>query len=405
MKKKKIIIIAAISIVLLAICAQFFLKSSSKTSVQLVTTKLSTGTISTTVTATGTIEPISEVEVGTQVSGIISKIYVDYNSVVKKGQLLAELDKTTLQSELNSKELELKSSKTEYEYQKKNFQRSKDLHDKSLISDTDFETAKYTYEKAETSYKRLTSDLVKVKTNLNYATIYSPIDGVVLSRAVEEGQTVAASFSTPTLFTIANDLTKMRVIAKIDEADIGSVKQGQRVTFTVDAYPTDLFDGVVTQVRLQATTTSNVVTYEVVVNAPNPDLKLKPGLTANITVFTLEKKDVQILPNKALDFKPDIDALSKNGFTVQENIAISKNLAKDEKIVWQQDGKIIRDKCIKIGDTDGINTEILSNVVTNDLLISEMKTVNPTGGPLGAPSEKSPFMPQRPGGDKKAPQN
>ena len=260
MKKNKIILISAISIIVLGICGYFFLKGSSKDSIQLVTTKVSVGNISTSVTATGTIEPISEVEVGTQVSGKISKIYVDYNSVVKKGQILAELDKTTLQSELTSKELELKSSKTEYDYQKKNFQRAKDLHDKNLISDTDFETAKYTYEKAESSYRKLVSDLVKVRTNLSYATIYSPIDGVVLSRAVEEGQTVAASFSTPTLFTIANDLTKMRVIAKVDEADIGSVKQGQRVTFTVDAYPNDVFNGEVTQVRLEATTTSNVVT-------------------------------------------------------------------------------------------------------------------------------------------------
>ena len=402
MKKNKIILISAISIIVLGICGYFFLKGSSKDSIQLVTTKVSVGNISTSVTATGTIEPISEVEVGTQVSGKISNIYVDYNSVVKKGQILAELDKTTLQSELTSKELELKSSKTEYDYQKKNFQRAKDLHDKNLISDTDFETAKYTYEKAESSYRKLVSDLVKVRTNLSYATIYSPIDGVVLSRAVEEGQTVAASFSTPTLFTIANDLTKMRVIAKVDEADIGSVKQGQRVTFTVDAYPNDVFNGEVTQVRLEATTTSNVVTYQVVVNAPNPQLKLKPGLTANITIFTLEKTKIKTLANKALNFKPDIETLKTNGFTIQENVAITKHLAENEKVVWVQAGKTISDKRITIGDTDGINTEILANVTDTDQVLLEMKTISATQAPTNATAEKSPFMPQRPGSEKKA---
>jgi len=401
MKKKQIIIVSAISIIVLAIGGYFLLKDTSKATIQLVTTKASTGNISTSVTATGTIEPISEIAVGTQVSGIISKLYVDYNSVVKKGQILAELDKTSLQSDMTSKELELKSSKTEYEYQKKNFERAKGLHDKSLISDTDYETAKYTYEKAESSYRKLVSDLVKVKTNLNYATIYSPIDGVVLSRAVEQGQTVAASFSTPTLFTIANDLTKMRVIAKVDEADIGTVKQGQRVTFTVDAYPNDVFSGEVTQVRLEATTTSNVVTYQVVVNAPNPDLKLKPGLTANITIFTLEKTNVQTLSNKAFNFKPDIETLKKNGFTINENVAITKDLPENEKIVWQQVGKTISDKRITIGDTDGINTEISANVTNADSIILEMKTTSTDVTPT-ASTEKSPFMPQRPGANKKS---
>jgi HlyD family secretion protein len=399
MKKKKIIIISVTSIVLLAICANFFLKASPADSFQLITTKLSTDKISTTVTATGTVNPIISVEVGTQVSGIISKLYVDYNSVVRKGQILAELDKTTLQASLKSKELELKSAKTEYEYQKKNFERSKDLHGKNLISDTDYETAKYTYEKAESAYKKIISDLVTVRTNLSYATIYSPIDGVVLSRAVEEGQTVAASFSTPTLFTIAKDLTKMRVIAKVDEADIGSIKQGQRVTFTVDAYPNDVFDGQVTQVRLEATTTSNVVTYQVVVNAPNPDLKLKPGLTANITIFTLERNGVWVLPNKALNFKPDTEVMSHNGFTVSENVQISKNLKKDEKVVWQQDGKTIRNKRIKTGETDGINTEILSGITSRDEIITEMKTVNISDVSQTKSSETSPFMPKHPGSD------
>ena len=269
MKKNKITIIVVISVVAVAIGLYFILKASSKDAYRLDTTKLSVNKITTTVTATGTIAPIIEITVGTQVSGIISKIYVDFNSVVKKGQILAELDKTNLQSDYNSQLLNLNSSKTQYDFQQKNFDRSNDLHSKSLISDIDFETAKYNYELAVSTYKLNQSNLKKSQTNLDYATIHSPIDGVVISRAVEEGQTVAASFSTPTLFTIAKDLTKMQVVANVDEADIGTVKQGQRVTFSVDAYSADLFEGDVTQVRLSPTTTANVVTYQVIVNAPN----------------------------------------------------------------------------------------------------------------------------------------
>lgn len=402
MKKKKIIILSTIAVVVVALALHFFLKSNPKDSFSLETTIVKTGKLSTSVTATGTIEPITEVEVGTQVSGIISKIYVDYNSVVKKGQILAELEKTNLQSELTSKELELRASKTEFEYQKKNFERSKDLHQKNLISDTDFETSKYTYEKAEASYKKLNSDLVKVKTNLSYATIYSPIDGVVLSRAVEEGQTVAASFSTPTLFTIANDLTKMRVIANVDEADIGSVKEGQHVTFTVDAYPNDVFDGEVTQVRLEATTTSNVVTYEVVVNAPNPELKLKPGLTANIIIFTMEKGDINILPNAALNFEPDTEAMIKNGFTVNKNAATDKQDNPKQKFIWIKKGKTVENKQIVIGETDGISTEIISGLTDKDEVIVDQNTISGNTSTRGAAGEESPFMPKPPGAAKKS---
>lgn len=401
MKKKKIIIISGIVVVLAALSTFLFQGSSPKDNFRLETVNPATGNISNTVTATGTIEPITVVEVGTQVSGIISKIYVDYNSVVKKGQILAELDKTTLQSELRSKELELKASKTEFEYQKKNFERSEVLYKKTLISDTDYETSRYTYEKAEASYKKLLSDLVKVQTNLSYATIYSPIDGVVLSRAVEEGQTVAASFSTPTLFTIANDLTKMRVIADVDEADIGNMKDGQKVNFTVDAYPNDIFEGQVTQVRLEATTTSSVVTYEVVVNAPNPSLKLKPGLTANITIYTLEKTGISILPNKSLNYKPDFDGLRNNGFSTKINPEPTRELKENQKTVWIQEGKTITARLITIGETDGINTEIIAGLNKNDQVIISMNVNSETMKTDKPSTESSPFMPKRPGSDRK----
>jgi len=391
MKKKKTIIISVASLIVLAIGVYSFQKKAPKDAFRLDTTKLSLNKITTTVTATGTIDPIIEIAVGTQVSGIISKIYVDFNSVVKKGQILAELDKTNLQSDYNSQLLNLNSSKTQYNFQKKNFLRSKELHDKNLISDIDFETAKYNYELAESTYKVNQSNLKKAQTNLDYATIHSPIDGVILSRAVEEGQTVAASFSTPTLFTIAKDLTKMQVVANVDEADIGNVKKGQRVSFSVDAYPNDQFVGEVMQVRLKSTVTSNVVTYEVIINAPNENLKLKPGLTANITIYTVEKTDVQTLPNKVFSFKPDIDALTKKEFVVYENKQIAAKLKHNERIIWIQDGKNLRNKSIVIGDADATNTEVASGVTNKEVVILELKSLA-EDAPVGS-GEKSPFMP------------
>ncbi len=398
MKKKNIIIISIIAVIVIA--GLFFIfRKSSNDNYKLETTAISPKDINIMVTATGTIEPITKVDVGTQVSGIISKIYVDYNSEVKKGQVLAELDKVTLQSDLASKEMELKAAKVEYEYQKKNFNRINDLYKKELVSQTDYETALYTYEKAESSYNKMVSDLVKVRTNLNYATITSPIDGVVLSRAVEQGQTVAASFSTPTLFTIANDLTKMQVVANVDEADIGEVNVGERVTFTVDAYPSDIFQGTVSQVRLEPTITSNVVTYEVLVNAPNPDLKLKPGLTASITIFTMEKKQVNSLPNKTFAYSPDVEMLEKMGYSVKKDNPVAGNSSLTQKTVWVLNENTVQPKSITIGVTDGINTEIVSGLDKNDAVIEGAVAVAKKNG-NGNSAEKSPFMPQRGGGRK-----
>lgn len=399
-KKTKIIVMATAGVVVLAIIASFVFKSSPKAAFNLETATITTGGISTSVTATGTIEPITKVEVGTQVSGKIAKIYVDYNSVVKAGDVLAEVDRTNLQTEYNTQTLSVQSSKTEYEYQKKNFERSKQLHEQNLISDTDFESAKYSFEKAESTYKQNISNLDKTKTNLGYATIYSPIDGVVLSRAVEEGQTVAASFSTPTMFVIAKDLTKMQVVANVDEADIGSVKEGQHVTFMVDAYPEDIFDGTVTQVRLNPTTTSNVVTYQVIVNAPNPDLKLKPGLTANITIYTVEKRGVQVISNQAFNFRPDTLLLSKNGINVQMKKGGMPPFgmpAMNEKLVWVKTGNNLEMKKVTTGETDGVNTEILSGIGPKDTIVLSVKNQASQQMPMGG-AASSPFMPGRPGG-------
>lgn len=308
--KKKLLFMTFAALVL-ASCGNKEIQTEYKTEV------VEQGSISNCVTATGTIEPVTKVEVGTQVSGIIDHIYVDYNSEVKKGQLIAELDKTNLIARLKSAEAQLSSAKSEYEYQKVNFRRMGDLHKKEFISDDEYESARLAMDKAEANYRAQQLSLNEAQTNLGYASIYSPIDGVILSREVEEGQTVAAAMTTPTLFTIAQDLTDMRVIADVDEADIGGVKVGQRVTFTVDAFPNDQFEGRVTQVRRQATTTSNVVTYEVVISAPNPDLKLTPGLTASVNIYTLEIEDVLCVSTKALRFSPTQEEL-KSGDKLQD---------------------------------------------------------------------------------------
>ena len=348
------------------------------------TTTIEPTTISSSVTATGTVEPVKQVEVGTQVSGIIDKIYVDYNSVVKAGQLIAELDMSVLQTELESSRANLSAAKVEYDYQTRNYERIKGLYDKELVSATEFEQAQYSYDKAKFSYSQAQSNYSKSQKNIGYAKIYSPIDGVVLSRAVDEGQTVASGFSTPTLFTIANDLTAMRVIANVDEADIGAVKDGQHVDFQVDAFPEDTFRGTVTQVRLQATTTSNVVTYQVVIDAPNPDLKLMPGLTANITIYTLEKEGVLAVPVRALRFTPE-------GEKYQENV------------VWkqQQDGQLTASKVVT-GVSDGIQTEILEGVSVGDCVVTGTKLVS-ADGKMPDPKKmqqqgggNNPFMPRPP---------
>lgn len=392
---KKNLIIGVVLILVTALGFFLFNGKSKKGNMQLVMTKTSRSSIENSVTATGTVEPVVKVEVGTQVSGIIDKIYVDYNSEVTKGQLIAEMDKVNLQAELVSKNAELTSSKTEYEYQQKNYARSKVLHEKQLISDTDFETATYNYEKAKSAYERVQSEMIKVRRNLEYAIITSPIDGIVINRAVEEGQTVAAGFSTPTLFTIANDLTQMRVIADVDEADIGQVEEGQNVKFQVDAYPEDVFEGKVTQIRLEATTTSNVVTYEVVISAYNPDLKLKPGLTANVTIYTLERNNVLTIPSKALRFIPDEEILESLNLTV-ENPSIEAPMGK--RVVWQKNGNMLVPKIITVG-TSGLNViEVVEGLGDGDEIALELSS---NAVVSNGSVERSPFMPSPPGGGRK----
>ena len=392
MKKGKLITIGG-AIVVLALCGYFFMGTSSKGKISFQTEKVTRNSMTDVVVATGTVEPVTKVDVGTQVSGIIDRIYVDYNSVVKKGQLIAEMDKVTLQAELESQEAQLANAKAEYEYQQKNYARSKVLFEKQLISDSDYEEATYNYEKAKSTYEKSKADIVKVRRNLGYAVITSPIDGVVISREVEEGQTVAAGFETPTLFTIAKDLTEMQVIADVDEADIGEIREGQRVTFTVDAYRNDAFEGVVTQVRLGATVESNVVTYEVVISAPNPDLKLKPGLTANITVYTMEKDNILLAPLKAFRFTPE--ANPEDPQTAQ-----APQAGRGEKVVWLQTAEGIVPKVIKVGVSDGIYSEVKDGLPEGARLIVGIQR-SKNMAPQGGSEESNPFMPPRPGQKKK----
>lgn len=406
MNKKKIILIA-VSIAVVA-GAGFWLFGSSKAQhkVTYETAVVTRGEISESITATGTIEPVTEVEVGTQVSGIIDKIYADYNSVVTKGQLIAEMDRVTLQSEVASQRAAYNGAKAEYEYQQKNYERNRGLHEKQLISDTDYEQSVYNYEKAKSNYESSQASLAKAERNLSYATITSPIDGVVINRAVEEGQTVASGFETPTLFTIAADLTQMQVVADVDEADIGGVEEGQRVSFTVDAYPNDTFEGTVTQIRLGedsstssgSSTSNTVVTYEVVISAPNPDLKLKPRLTANVTIYTLDRKDVLSVPARALRFTPERPLIGEND--------IVKDCESPHKL-WTREGNTFTAHPVTVGISNGINTEIISGISEGATIVTEATIGKMPGG--GAPAdmqqaaggERSPFMPGPPGSNKK----
>ena len=369
MSKKKIISLAVGVIIVAGIAIWAFGGQAKKRKVVYETATVDRANISNSVTATGTIEPVTEVEVGTQVSGIIDRLYADYNSVVTKGQLIAEMDKVTLQSELASQKATYDGAKAEYEYQQKNYERNKGLHEKQLISDTDYEQSLYNYQKAKSAFDSSKASLAKAERNLSYATITSPIDGVVISRDVEEGQTVASGFETPTLFTIAADLTQMQVVADVDEADIGDVEEGQRVSFTVDAYPNDVFEGKVTQIRLGATsssssttTTTTVVTYEVVISAHNPDLKLKPRLTANITIYTLDKQGVLSVPAKALRFTPAVPLVGPN--------AVVKDCEGEHK-VWTREGDTFTAHPVSIGISNGIVTEITGGINEGTQIVSD----------------------------------
>ncbi len=382
--KKKVIIISAVAVIVAIIAILIFKPFGKKTAeATFETVKVERGNITNTVTATGTIEAVISVNVGTQVSGIINKVYVDFNDVVKKGQLLAEIDKKSLINQLEQTRASVNQAQAQLNFQEATFNRMKALYEKKLIAQSDYDQALYNYENAKASLTNANAAYDRNKVNLDYATIYSPIDGVVLNRAIEEGQTVAASFNTPTLFTIVNDLTQMEVQTSVDEADIGKVKQGQRVEFTVDAYTDLKFEGTVSEVRLQPVTTNNVVTYVVILNAPNPEKKLMPGMTASATIFIDEKENTLILSGKALRFTPS-QAYMQKMFAQMPAMPAGgppagmpmpgAGFGKDGgKVVWvKNDQGGIRPNPIKTGIDNGTNIEVVSGLKEGDEVIISM---------------------------------
>ncbi len=389
MNKKTIrLTLAGVALLALASC-------SKEATMTLQTYTVEPTSMSEVVTATGTMESVTQVEVGTQVTGIIDKLYADYNDVVKKGQLLAELEKTLLDSDVKSANANMESAKASYDYARRNYERDKALHDEKLISDYEFQTSRRDYDVARLNYEKSQADRVRAAKNLNYAEIYSPIDGIVISREVEVGQTVVSSMNVANLFVIA-DLDNMQVVGNVDEADIGNVKTGQHVTFTVDAYSNETFEGTVSQVRLNPTTESNVVTYEVIVSTTNPDHKLIPGMTANLTIYTLELNDVIAVPIKALKFQPQTEVEKEN--KLPKPVALK---TKAKNTVWvERDGKLV-ETAVQIGMANGITQQITSGLQKGDKVALQYTEITEEEDGPGGNDKESPFMPKRPGKDKK----
>jgi len=396
MKPKKTILIIVSVLVVLGLVWYFFLRNTEQP-ITLTTEKPFTGEISTSVTATGTIQPVDTVTVGTQVSGTISAMYADFNSTVKKGQLLAKLDPILLQATVDQNKASLAQAQSNVVYQAANFKRQQQLYATGAISKAEYDLAVNTYQVAKSTVNNAKAQLRSAERNLSFTDIYSPIDGVVLGRSVSIGQTVAASFSTPTIFTIAKDITKMQVEAKVDEADIGNVIKGQRSTFTVDAFIDDTFNGTVKEIRLQPSISSNVVTYSTIIDAPNDDKKLKPGMTASIIIYTKEIKDALLVSAQALKFNPDSTVSKK--YTVVPIKGLKKEEAKSDETtkttatyVWVLEGEKIVQKQIKIGLNDNTHVQVLEGLTAADVVVSGTEVA--AAGDAKASS--SPFMPQRP---------
>ena len=406
MKKSKKLwwIIGAIAAVILVLILLFAMKKGKKSELQVMTERSHIDSIEVTVTATGELQPVYKVDVGTQVSGIVERIYVDFNSVVKKGQLLAELDRSNLNEQLKTAQATVSNAQSNLTLAQQQFDRIKALYDNKAATLEAYESAVNTLTLAKNQLKTAQSDLSRAQTNLSYATIYSPIDGVVMDKAVEEGQTVAASFNTPTLFTIANDLTKMQVEAKVDEADIGEVKAGQPVTFTVDAFPDDVFTGTVKEVRINPTVTSNVVTYTVIIDAPNPESKLFPGMTASVTITTKRESGVCI-PMTALFASINSEMmkqLEKKGYTFKSLYKNQEELTqglKDvtKKTIWVKRGENTYEQVsVTIGLNNGVKTLIPEGLREGEEVVVSVSEAMP-GMPQGKDDKGSnPFMPSPP---------
>jgi len=422
MKKRKRILWISICVVVVLILAVWLIKDRSP-EIVLATEKPHVGYIANEITATGTVQPVDTVAVGTQVSGTISKVYVDFNSKVKKGQLLAELDKTILNAQVQQIVSSIQQAQSQLTYQQSNFNRQSQLYNAGAVSKADLETAQNEFKVAQAGLKSAQSQLQAAQKNLSLASIYSPIDGTVLSRNVSEGQTVAASFNTPTLFSIAKDLTRMQVGAAVDEADIGNVKQGQRVTFTVDAFPDDMFEGTVSEIRLQPSVSANVVTYATIINTANDQLKLKPGMTANITIYTKEENNALLISARATKFKPDSSIMRKyqivderkrqkgqqtasapgtnvspipaNGKIRKDSSSVNDSNNIKRASVWVLNGNTLTRRFIRTGLEDGTQVQVLGGLTVNDEIVDGVQQAGVKANSNN--NQRSPFMPQRRG--------
>jgi len=398
MTRKKTILIILL-IVLIAILIWFFFFRKKDQAYVVETEKPTTGYISESVTATGTIQPVDTVSVGTQVSGTIATLFADFNSTVKKGQLLAELDKTLFEATVEQTKANLAQAQSNLSYQESNFNRQKQLYATGSISKADYELALNSYNTAKANVNNIIAQLKSAQKNLSFTEIYSPMDGVVLNRNVSIGQTVAASFNTPTLFVIAKDITKMQVQADVDEADIGNVKESQRTTFTVDAYLDDVFDGTVKEIRLQPTTTSNVVTYTTIIDAPNDNKKLMPGMTANIIIYTKEVQNALLISAEALKFTPTQDMAQQ--FELKPLPSENRNNTTQDSVeftsIWVEVDNELVQKKIKTGLNNNTQVEVLEGLTPNDQVVTKVEQASAAE----TEAASSPFMPKRPSRKKK----
>lgn len=414
-KQRRFLIIAILVVVGILVGLLFLRRGGDEGGDKYRTEAVSQGDVSATVSATGTLSAVTTVQVGSQVSGIISRLYADFNSQVKKGQLLAELDPTSFLQMVEQRQADVTRSQIESANAQLNYNRQKRLAASGLIAQAELDSAKAAYDSARAQLAQSQASLRQAQTNLGYTKIYSPVDGQVVNRAYDIGQTVAASFSAPTLFTIAQDLTKMQVQADVDQSDIGQVKVGQPVRFTVDAYPEEQFRAAISQVRLNATVNQNVITYPVIIAVANPDLKLRPSMTADVTMQVETARGVLRVPNAALRFRPPAEE-GEEGQQGQQSARASRSgggsggsgrsgrsgsagrqrsqsvyvLAKSEN------GKetTLRQVRIQTGITDGRQTQVVK-VVSGDLkpgdpVVTGLETLkveqtgNPGNNALGA---------------------
>ena len=356
-----------------------------------------------TITATGRLQPIDQVDIGTEVSGTVSKIYTDFNQNVTKGQVLLEIDPQKAKAKVEQTKASYRSAENEAQYQKRNYNRIHELFQKGSVAATDLETAEYRYKNAQSSLISARSNLEQAEMDLQNCIIKSPIDGIVLNRAVEAGQTVAASLSAPTLFTLARDLTQMEVKADVDEADIGQVKTGQRVEFSVDAFPSDKFSGEVQEVRLSPNILSNVVTYTVIIRANNPNQKLLPGMTANCEIIVEEALQVLTIPMRALQFKPDEntpgytpqpaeESVQREGSEKRQQGSGKRADSKNRSRVWVLgSGGALKIQRVNLGISDGTKVHVLEGLEANTSVAIGVQS----SGAEKSNQTSNPFMPQR----------